>query len=188
LAETSDNPGGGGVGDGTHLLRELLAVGAPAVFASILDPATAEAAHAAGVGAVIDVSLGGRLDPSSGGPIDAKATVVTLAEGRYEIRKVGWKIELGRSALLRIGSVDVVVTSGNQQVFDDGPFTMVGIDVRHQPLVALKSANHFREYYRRFAKLIVPVLGPGLSHQSTSLPWQRIRRPMWPLDRDVSLD
>lgn len=188
LAETSDNPGGGGVGDGTHLLRELLVSGAPAVFASILDPAAAEAAHAAGVGAVIDVSLGGRLDVSSGGPIESQAEVVALAEGRYEIRKVGWKIELGRSALLRIGSVEVVVTSGNQQVFDDGPFTMVGVDVRHRPLVALKSANHFREYYRRVAKLIVPVLGPGLSHQSTSLPWQRVRRPMWPLDRDVVLE
>jgi microcystin degradation protein MlrC len=182
LAETSDNPGGGGVGDGTHLLRSLIAAGAPAVFASVLDPATAAAAHAAGVGARIAVELGGRLDASSGEPIVATAEVLALSEGRYELRGVGWDIRLGPSALLSIGSVDVVVTSGNQQVFDDGPFTLHGVDVRRRPLVALKSANHFRAYYGRIARRIVPVLGPGLSHQSTTLPWERVRRPIWPLD------
>jgi microcystin degradation protein MlrC len=182
IAETADNPGGGGVGDGTHLLRELISANAPAVFASILDPASATAAHAAGVGGTIPVSLGGRLDPSSGDPIEADATVVALSDGRYELRGVGWQIDLGPSAVLRIGSVDVVVTSGSQQVFDDGPFTIHGVDVRDQAIVALKSANHFREYYRRIASLIVPSLGPGLSHQSASLPWERVRRPMWPVD------
>ncbi len=185
VAETSDNPGGGGVGDGTHLLRALLDAGAPAVFAAIVDPVVAAAAHSAGVGTVLRVELGGRLDPTSGDPIEAEATVLALGDGAYEVRGVGWQIRLGPSALLRVGTVDVVVTSGNQQVFDDGPFTMVGVDVRRRPLVALKSANHYREYYRRVAKAIVPALGPGLSHQSTTLPWERVRRPMWPLDPSV---
>lgn len=185
IAETSDNPGGGGVGDGTHLLRALIDAQAPATFAAIVDPAVAAAAHECGVGALMQVSLGGRLDPTSGDPIEAEATVLGLGDGAYELRGVGWQIRLGPSALLRIGTVDVVVTSGNQQVFDDGPFTMVGVDVRQRPLVALKSANHYREYYRRVAKAIVPALGPGLSHQSTDLPWERVRRPIWPLDMTV---
>ena len=187
IAETSDNPGGGGVGDGTHLLRALLDAGAPAVFAAIVDPVVAAAAHTGGVGAALRVALGGRLDPTSGDPIEAEATVLAVGDGAYELRGVGWQIRLGPSALLRIGTVDVVVTSGNQQVFDDGPFTMVGVDVRQRPLVALKSANHYREYYRRVAKDIVPALGPGLSHQSTTLPWERLRRPMWPIDPSVDL-
>jgi microcystin degradation protein MlrC len=186
IAETADNPGGGGVGDGTHLLRELIDRGAPAVFASILDSAAARAAHTAGVGATVHVSLGGRLDASSGDPIDAYATVVALSNGFYELRGVGWQIDLGPSALVRIGSVEVVVTSGNQQVFDDGPFTVHGVDVRDRTIVALKSANHFREYYRRIASAIIPSLGPGLSHQSSSLPWERVRRPMWPVDPDTT--
>jgi microcystin degradation protein MlrC len=186
IAETADNPGGGGVGDGTHLLRELITHDVQAVFASILDPAAARAAHSAGIGTTLTVSLGGRLDPSSGDPIDAEAVVVALSNGRYELRGVGWQIDLGPSALLRIGSVEVVVTSGNQQVFDDGPFTIHGVDVRARSIVALKSANHFREYYRRIASLIIPSLGPGLSHQSASLPWERVRRPMWPTDPSVT--
>ena len=186
VAETSDNPGGGGVGDGTHLLRALIDADAPAVFASIVDPVAAQAAHAAGVGATIGVALGGRLDATSGSPIEATATVLALGDGRYTVRGVGWEVDLGASALLRIGTVEVVVTSGNQQVFDDGPFTMVGVDVRRRQLVALKSANHYREYYRRIAREIVPALGPGLSHQSATLPWERVRRPIWPLDADIT--
>jgi microcystin degradation protein MlrC len=182
LAETSDNPGGGGVGDGTHLLRALIEADAPAVFAGVLDPDTAAAAHRAGVGARLDVALGGRLDPTSGGPIEATAEVLALSDGRYELRGVGWDIRLGPSALLRIGTVEVVVTSASQQVFDDGPFTVHGIDVRTRPMVAIKSANHFRAYYERKARRVLPVLAPGLSHQSTTLPWQRVRRPIWPLD------
>jgi microcystin degradation protein MlrC len=174
------------VGDGTHLLRALIAAEAPALFGSVVDPAVAAMAHDAGVGATIAVSLGGRLDETSGGPIDATATVVALGDGRYVVRGVGWEVDLGPSALLRIGTVEVVVTTGNQQVFDDGPFTMVGVDVRRRPLVALKSANHYREYYRRISSAIVPAIGPGLSHQSAHLPWTRVRRPVLPLDPDVS--
>jgi microcystin degradation protein MlrC len=101
------------------------------------------------------------------------------------VRGVGWELDLGPSAVLRFGNVDVVVVSANQQVFDDGPFTAHGIDVRRVPVVGLKSANHFREYYRRIARRIVPVLAPGLSHQSAQLPWQRVLRPAWPIDPDA---
>jgi microcystin degradation protein MlrC len=185
VAETSDNPGGGGVGDGTHLLRELIAADAPAVLGTIVDPEVALAAHRAGVGATLEVQLGGRLDASSGGPIAARATVLALSDGRYRVRGVGWDVDQGPAALLRIGAVDVVVVSANAQVFDDGPFTIHGVDVRTAAIVAVKSANHFRAYFGRFASAIVPVLGPGLSHQSTSLPWQHVVRPVWPLDPDV---
>jgi microcystin degradation protein MlrC len=185
VAETSDNPGGGGVGDGTHLLRALLDAGAAGVFGSIVDPAVAALAHESGVGARFQVALGGRLDTTSGEPIECVVDVVALSDGRYEVRGVGWQVDLGPSALVRIDGMLVVVTTGNQQVFDDGPFTIHGIDVRRQSLVALKSANHFRAYYQRFARAIVPVLGPGLSAQTTTLPWERVRRPIWPLDLDV---
>lgn len=185
LAETSDNPGGGGVGDATHLLRAMIDGGVTGAFASILDPRQVQDAHAAGVGATIDTRLGGHLDPTSGDPIEAQAEVRHIGQCRYTVRGVGWDVDLGPSAVLRIADVDVIVVSGNQQVFDDGPFTVHGIDVRALPVVGLKSANHFREYYRRIARRIVPVLAPGLSHQSPHLPWTRVPRPSWPLDPDA---
>ena len=64
--ETSDNPGGGAPGDGTHLLRALLdARPEGAVFCGICDAAVVQQAHAAGVGATISVSLGGKTDSAA---------------------------------------------------------------------------------------------------------------------------
>jgi len=61
INETSDNPGGGAPGDGTHLLRAMLDAGIEhAAFGFIADPDVAEAAHRAGVGARLDVRLGGK--------------------------------------------------------------------------------------------------------------------------------
>src|SRR5690606_40433196 len=61
LNEASDNPGGGGPGDGTHLLRAMLAAKLDsATFGHIWDPEVAEQAHEAGPGATIQVRLGGK--------------------------------------------------------------------------------------------------------------------------------
>ncbi|MEZ4563441.1 MAG: M81 family metallopeptidase [Thermomicrobiales bacterium] len=68
IAEISDNSGGGAPGDGTYLLRALLAADAPTAFGFITDAAMAQAAHAAGAGATITVSLGGKSDDLHGEP------------------------------------------------------------------------------------------------------------------------
>lgn len=61
INETSDNPGGGTPGDGTYLLRAMLDMGLEnACFAFIYDKEVADLAHEAGVGAYIDIKLGGK--------------------------------------------------------------------------------------------------------------------------------
>src|SRR5690606_11584499 len=61
IAEVSDNPGGGAPGDGTHLLRAILDADAPgSCFGFVYDPEVAAQAHAAGVGATIDIRLGAK--------------------------------------------------------------------------------------------------------------------------------
>ncbi|MBQ6798843.1 MAG: M81 family metallopeptidase, partial [Oscillospiraceae bacterium] len=54
INESSDNPGGGAPGDGTHLLREMLKRNLPdTAFGFITDPEVARLAAEAGVGATI---------------------------------------------------------------------------------------------------------------------------------------
>ncbi|HTO07634.1 MAG TPA: MlrC C-terminal domain-containing protein, partial [Myxococcota bacterium] len=84
---------------------------------------------------------------------------------------------------LRIGRVDVLVSSRSQQVFDPEVFRMHGIDVRRAKLVALKSAQHFRAGFEPIAAGIVTADAPGLtSLRLESFPRTRTRRPIWPLD------
>jgi microcystin degradation protein MlrC len=189
IAETSDNPGGGAPGDGTHLLRALLdAKLERACFGFICDPDVARLAHRAGVGAKLDVALGGKLDPRSGPPLPLRAEVAGLTDGRFVLREMlaGVAMNLGPMARLRAGGLDILVSSRAQQTFDDEVFRAHGIDVRNYKIVALKGSHHFRAGFRELARGIVTADGPGLTTQAlASFARSRTRRPIWPLDADA---
>ncbi len=190
INETSDNPGGGSPGDGTYLLRAMLeARAASACFGFIYDPQTAAQAHDAGVGATIHVRLGGRTDRMHGEPIEADAYVADLTDGRF-IRQSpmgrGAQVDLGRMARLRIGTVDVLVSSVREQTLDAEVFLHHGIDVTRYKIVALKSSQHFRAGFEPLAAHILTADSPGLTTLDlTSFPYHRVDRPVWPLDADT---
>jgi microcystin degradation protein MlrC len=187
INDTSDNPGGGAPGDATHLLRAMLAAELEgAAFGCVYDPEVAAGAHRAGAGATIRVRLGGKTDELHGAPIEADAYVKTLTDGRFTstTRMLrGVSQDVGPSARLVIGGVDVLVTSHRQQVFDGEVFLLHGIDVRRRRIVGLKSSHHFREGFRDLAAAIIPADSPGATSNAIErLPHRRVRRPIWPLD------
>lgn len=187
LHETSDNCGGGAPGDGTHLLRGMLQarLGADACFAFLVDPETAAQAHAAGVGAEINVLLGGKTDDLHGAPVAARAYVKALHDGRVVMQHMfkGAPLKLGLMARLVIDDMDVVVASRRNQTFDQEPFLAVGIDVLKYKYVALKSSNHFRAGFQHLAGAIVTADTPGLTtHKIEVFPRQHTSRRLWPLD------
>jgi microcystin degradation protein MlrC len=192
IAEVSDNPGGGSPGSGTHLLRAMLDAGlTDAAFGFVYDPETAEQAHDAGVGAEIEVSIGGKIDPAIlGEAITTRAYVKSVTDGRYITTSPmgqGSERNLGKMARLVMGGVDVIVGSESHQTIDEGPFLLHGIDVRRCKVVALKSQNHFRAGYEPIASKIIRTDPPGWTTSNLrQLNYQRISRPIWPLDDDVT--
>jgi len=187
VAEVSDNPGGGAPGSGTHLLRALLAANAPdTCFGFVWDPATAAQAHQAGTGATIDVRLGGFSDDLHGASVEAEAYVKVLSDGRFTLTNpmgAGSAVNLGPMGRLLIGNVDVIVGSERAQTLDDELFQLHGIDVRRRRIVGLKSQQHFRGGFQHLAGTTIRCDTPGLTTSNlSSLPYRRIRRPIWPLD------
>jgi microcystin degradation protein MlrC len=189
INETSDNPGGGTPGDGTHLLRAMIEAGLEsACFGCICDPAAAEAAHRAGVGATLEVELGGHTDDLHGAPLPVRAYVKSLSDGRFvwQAMAAGTRANLGRMARLQVGGIDVLVSSRRTQTFDDEMFRLHGIDVRRYRIVALKSSNHFRAGFQQIAREIVTADPPGLTtHRIEIFPRKRAPGPLWPLDPDA---
>ena len=186
INETSDNPGGGTPGDGTHLLRAMIEADlANACFGCIVDPVAAEAAHAAGVGATVELELGGRYDDLHGAPLPLTAYVKGLSDGRirWQSMLAGVPFPLGPTARLQVGGIDIVVVSERTQTFDPEPFVLMGIDVSRYDYVGLKSSNHFRAGFQRLAAGIVTADPPGLTtHRLEIFPRQRAPGPLWPLD------
>jgi microcystin degradation protein MlrC len=187
IHEVSDNPGGGAPGDGTHLLRAMVAADLESsAFGTLYDPEVAGAAHRAGVGATLRVRLGGKHDRLHGDPLDLEVYVKTLADGKFRLTTSmgrGWPMDLGKTARLLYRGLDVVVASQRTQVLDPGPFLLHGIDVTQYRIVGLKSSAHFRAGYEGLARAIISTDPPGLSTSNlASFPYQRLRRPIYPLD------
>ena len=186
INETSDNCGGGTPGDGTHLLRAMIERQLPkACFGFLVDPEVAEQANKAGVGATIQVSLGGKYDELHGQPLDLTAYVKSLHDGRLIMQAMGKgsPLHLGKMARLVVGGIDIIVASRRSQTFDPGPFEALGINVKEYPIVALKSSNHFRGGFQPIAAAIVTADTPGLTtHQVGVFPRQHNSQPLWPID------
>jgi microcystin degradation protein MlrC len=177
LADTQDNPGGGGHGDTTGVLAALVAGGARGAVVGVLnDAASAAAAHAAGEGATIDLALGGVSD---GAPYRGRFTVLKLGDGRFTCTGPmtrGNTADLGPTALLETEGVHVVVTSRKMQAYDQAMFRHVGIDPASVPIIALKSSVHFRADFQPIAKEILVVLAPGpVVADPATLPFTRLR-------------
>src|SRR5690606_38616242 len=73
LVDTQDNPGAGGTGDTTGLIKALVRAHAKgAVVAVLYDPEVASLAHERGLGARIDASIGGRSGPEGVTPLEGE--------------------------------------------------------------------------------------------------------------------
>ncbi len=166
VVESADNIYSGGIADTPGLLRALLEMAppVPCVFAFFFDPPTVARAHAAGVGGRVSGTLGGRITGIFGPPVAIDAEVVRLTEGRFVNHGPmlrGVETNLGRTAVLRIGQVDVIVTERREPVNDLGYMELHGIDLAQVRLLCIKAKNHFRAAYGPVCHGFVEVDTPG---------------------------
>lgn len=165
LADAQDNPGGGGDSNAVELLEECLRQGLEkAALAILFDPAAAEIAHRAGVGAEIQVNLGCRYGSPGKEPLEATAKVVKLGDGRFDGTGPfykGARMELGPMALLQVGGVKIVVGSRQLQAADQGIFRHLGVEPAEMAVLILKSSVHFRADFEAIAEEILIVAAPG---------------------------
>jgi microcystin degradation protein MlrC len=180
LADTQDNPGAGGTADTTGLLYALLEAGVDdAVIGVMWDPQVAEQAAAAGEGATVRASLGGKSGPPGVRALDGEFAVLRVADGRFRTTgpSVGGRdIDIGPMALLRIGGVRIVVSARRMQAFDQSVFRHVGVEPAHQRILCLKSTVHFLADFGPLAEEVQVVLAPG-AHvvDTTTYPYRKLR-------------
>ena len=187
IADGTDNPGGGGYNDTTPVLQALLDAKIENVaYGTIFDPKAVQQAMKAGVGAEIDVELGGHTDESMGRPVKARAIVKMLSDGIFKNdgpMNAGVETQMGPTAVLRIGGIDVVTISSRVQTIDLQVFLSQGIDPMTKSVLVVKSVQHFRAAYGPIAREIVLVDSGGICSPDISrLKFKKLRRPIWPLD------
>ncbi len=166
ITDPADNPYSGGAADTPGLFDALMrrAPRVPAVFAYFCDPEVVETAWRAGVGTHLSLLLGAKRSKAFGRTVEVEGDVLRLTRGDF--RNVGpmehgCAVALGRTAVLRVRDVQVIVTERVGPANDPAFFALHGVDLARTRLLCVKAKNHFRAAFGERCVAIVDVDCPG---------------------------
>lgn len=195
VVEPADNIGGGAPGDDTAVLRGFLKHGFTNAAVAIADPEAVAALAGAKPGETRRLSIGGKGSRLGAGPIDADAIFISSSDGNFTLEdrnshlaaSQGVHFSMGPCALVRIEGVTVLLSSRKTPPFDLGQLRSQGIIPEKLFAIGVKAAVAHRRAYDPIAKgsYTVATSGP-CSSVLTSLPYRRLRRPIFPLDMNES--
>ncbi len=174
IADCGDNPGAGGSQNTVAPLEHLLAEGTTDVlFGAIADPQALAVCEQAGRGSDIQVELGRTSIAENSPGLKASGRVTHLGElGRT------------RAAVLRVQGVDIVISQRRTMMLDPQDLVELGLDPASYRILVLKS-GYLDPKYEAIAAAGMLALTPGYTNQRFSeLHYERILRPMYPLDQD----
>jgi microcystin degradation protein MlrC len=190
LVDVGDNIGGGTPGDGTVILAELLRQRARRAVMIIADRDAVACAVQAGVGGPVQTAVGGKTDAWHGAPVPIRGTVRTISDGHWVHEGPEWAgvpVEMGRTAVIQVDGVTLVVTERPTAPGDQQQFKSLGIAPEEQQIIVVKAAVRWRGGYGTIAKRAIHVDTPGLgSADLTRFPYRHVRRPIWPLDPETA--
>jgi microcystin degradation protein MlrC len=183
ISDSGDNPTAGGAGDVTWTLKEILARpefktgnGPTLIYASIPGPELVKTAVAAGVGAQIDAEAGAQVDARFAPPVRLKGTVKAIVQGDRNAET---------EVVVQVGSVHVIVTKKRKPYHKENDFTRLGLHPRKAAIVVVKIGYLEPELYAMQAGWLLALTPGGVDQHLERLQYRRIKRPMFPLDKDM---
>jgi microcystin degradation protein MlrC len=191
LSDCADGTGAGSPGDATAVIAALLDANPdkPA-YVFVRDAESAEAAIAAGTGSTVTLSVGGKIDNVFNQPVELTGAVEFAGPAAFRFGGGGYtgvEQDMGPSAVVRAGNVYVLIVSNSVMTVDPELYRAAGLEPKNAQIVVVKSHIQFRAGYDPIASRIILLDSPGMSSDHiAALPWQKVPRPIFPLDPDVS--
>lgn len=184
ISDMGDNPTAGGAGDVTWTLQQILnrpefqsADGPTLIYASIPGPELIAAAIEAGVGNPVEAPVGAAIDDRYAPPILLSGTVQAIEHGdMHAVTEV----------VVKVGSVHVIVTQKRKPYHHESDFTNLGLNPREADIVVVKIGYLVPELYDMRGGWIMALTPGGVDQDLERLGYQRIKRPMFPLDEDMA--
>lgn len=184
ISDTGDNPTAGGAGDVTWGLTRLLERpefrkedGPTVIYASVPGPAAIETAVAAGVGATVTVTAGAEVDDRHAGPVTLTGVVHAIRHGDRDAET---------EVVVRVGSVHAILTRLRKPYHHEHDFTDLGLDPRSADIVIVKIGYLEPELFDMSVGWKMALTPGGVDQDLVRLGHRRIRRPMFPFDRDMA--
>jgi microcystin degradation protein MlrC len=182
ISDSGDNPTAGGSGDMTWGLTQLVArpefkdaSGPTVIYASVPGPEAVRIAVEAGVGATVTVTAGAEVDHIHSGPITLTGRVHAIKHGDRDA-----VIEV----VLQVGSIFAILTKLRKPYHKEHDFTDLNLKPRSADIVIVKIGYLEPELYDMAADWMLGLTPGGVDQDLERLGHHRIRRPMWPFDRE----
>ena len=182
ISDSGDNPTAGGAGDIPYMVERLLArpelasSDRTAIVSAIASAEAVRIAIAAGVGAEVEVTIGGVNDPVNGSPFNISGEVYSI----FRDDPVG-----GDIVVIRSGGVHVVIPSRRKPYHHLREFANLELDLA-DPHITVGKWGYLEPELEGAASAAFQALTPGAVNQDIeSLTFTRVERPVFPLDRDM---
>lgn len=178
LADSGDNPTGGGVGDRADVLAELIRHNAQnTIVAGITDSPAVERCFAAKTGAEITLSIGASLDTTGSKPV----SVTCILQSLHDAKKPADK-----QAVVTIDGITLVLCAKRRPYHNIADFTQLGLDPEQANIVVVKSGY--------LSPQLAPIANPNLMALSSGVVDQYVERlprllktnPTYPFDKDFT--
>jgi len=183
ISDSGDNPTAGGAGDVTWTITEILnrpefkkADGPSLIYASIPGPNLVKAAIAAGKGNHVEGYAGAQVDARYAPPVKLSGTVQSIVNGDKDA-----EVEV----VVRVGSVDVIVTQKRKPYHKEIDFTRLGLEPREADIVVVKIGYLEPELYAMRKDWLLALTPGGVDQDLERLPYKHIQRPMFPFDKTM---
>lgn len=193
LMDCGDNVGGGGPGDSTILLAEVLSQGIPKCCVVLYDPESAHACAEAGEGGTVNLKVGAKTDNRHGEPVAIEGRVAKISDGRFEESEP----RHGGIQFFDQGLTAVVVTSDSHTVILNSQRVMpvslhqllsVGVRPEDHNILIVKGVTAPRAAYGPVSSKVIPVDTPGVTRAGPeSFEFHKRPVPLYPLEPDATL-
>ena len=183
ISDMGDNPTAGGAGDVTWTLRELLkkkvfkkSSGPELIYASIPGPDMVKKAMEVGIGNKVSAYVGAEVDDRYSPPVLLKGVVEAIHQG---------DIHAETEVVIKTGSLKVIVTKKRKPYHKEKDFTQLGLNPRETDILVVKIGYLVPELYNIRGDWIMALTPGGVDQDLERLDYKRIKRPMFPLDKDM---
>ncbi|MGB3634858.1 MAG: M81 family metallopeptidase [Rubrobacteraceae bacterium] len=191
LVEPSDDIGSGAPGENTHLLRAFVERGVQDAGLIIQDAEAVRSLQDASPGEHQALTIGGKSGELGSEPLTLEVELVSTSDGRFVIEDrqsplasmLGEEIDMGPCIVIRHEGVTVLLTSHRTPPFDLGQWRSQGVDPEELFAIGIKASVEHKRAYDPIARASYTVNLPGPCPQDlSSLPYERVRRPIYPVD------
>ena len=184
LVDSADSCNAGAPGDSMAVAARILERGTTVRAAVVVnDSPAARQAHEVGVGNTARFTIGGTRDPKAV-RVEVEAYVRSLHDGVFTQEGPagrGMVNRIGRTAVLRVGTLDIVVCEWMAGNGDPQLFRAHGVEPTLYDLVGVKANTSFRAGYTAFSGEICETDTPGSAAASLDrLDFQRLPRTLYP--------